>query len=101
MSRALALILSLALAACTPRQSEAEKFLRFYGLEPISVTPADWWSGPCGWSEPYSARFLASTRAGLHAGVICATGELAEGAKLRALQGIGWERESGFFEGGR
>ena len=95
------ILLSFALAACTPRQSASEQTLRLHGLEPVNVTAADWWFGPCEWTEPYTARFLARTRYGLQAGVICATGELAEGTRLRAIQSIPRERDPALTEAGR
>lgn len=99
--RAAALLLPLALAACTPRQGEAHQVLRAYGFDPVSITATDWWFGPCQWTEPYTARFLVRTRKGLEDGVLCATVASAEGAKLRHIRRIDRERASELLLGVR
>lgn len=84
--RALAALPLLALTACSDlRENAARDVLRDAGYERIVVSPESWVTGPCQWTEPYVARFVA--RKGEHrwTGVMCATGERAQDARIIAV----------------
>jgi len=80
-------LLPLALTACSDlREVPARDVLRDAGYERIVSTPESWLFGPCQWTEPYAARFVASKGEERWTGMICATGENAEDARIIAVR---------------
>ncbi|MBB3905091.1 hypothetical protein [Methylobacterium brachythecii] len=52
---------------------------------PTVSSQADWLFGPCGLSEPFTARFSGTFHSHFVTGTICATGENGEDARLVGL----------------
>ncbi|GEP09857.1 hypothetical protein [Methylobacterium gnaphalii] len=78
-----ALLLPLALAACSTRRVPTEAVLRDRGIvRPTVSTEIGWLLGYCRWTEPYVARFVGMFEGRLVTGTVCATGENAEDARL-------------------
>lgn len=74
--------LPLLLAACAPSPVATQTMLEERGVLRPVVSEGDWLFGPCGWSEPFVARFSGRFEGRLVTGLVCATDERAEDARL-------------------
>lgn len=81
------LALPLLLAACSPSHVATQAMLEERGVQrPVVSEEGDWLFGPCGWSEPYVARFVGRFDGRLVTGVVCAVDEKVEDARLVSVR---------------
>lgn len=83
LSRALALLAALPLAACEADPIGARATLQEWGYSGIAIAAAPSFGRPCHWSEPFAVRWTAHDERGAPATRwLCAADEAAEDARI-------------------